>query len=178
MKYFTRDLIERCGSTDDAVAGAAEREWEAANSRYEEHLQSIEADFPEHIRAFSNLLLHDALVWSIARQGENLIMVLRKDIPPPTLVILRYTLTRDPMIDPQALSPEQRVEVMDFQFDELDLIRQGNRVTYSQCILFGNGWEMTLHFSDVQITQAELLYPFPEGMLIVPTSASRFSQSA
>jgi len=33
MKYFPRDLIERFGSSDDAVARQAEAEWEAANER-------------------------------------------------------------------------------------------------------------------------------------------------
>lgn len=177
MKFFTRDLIERCGSTDDAVARAAEQEWEAANERYEDHLRAIEPALPEHIREFHNLLLHDALVWSIARQGNKLILVLRKDIPPRNLVILTYTLTEDPVIDPQALPPEHRLKVMDFQYDEFDAIRRGDRVTYAQSILFGNGWEMTLRFSDVEVTQAEPLYPFP-GTMLVPAPTSILPQSA
>ena len=82
MKHFTRDLIERYGSRDDAVARSADAEWEAVLERYEEELRSIEPELPEHIRAFTRLLLHDAMVWSIARQGDKLIMVLRKDVPP------------------------------------------------------------------------------------------------
>jgi hypothetical protein len=177
MKYFTRDLLERCGSTDEAVASVAAREWEAANARYEEHLRSIEPRLPDHIRDFNNLLLHDALVWSIARQDDNLIMILRKDIPPRNLVILSYTLTREPEINPEALPPEQRLQVMDFQLDEFE-VQEGSGTVYSQSILFGNGWEMTLYFSDVRVIQAEPLYPFPETMLIVPSSSLNLPKSA
>lgn len=120
--------------------------------------------------AFNDLLLHDALVWSIAREGNKLIMVLRKDIPPRNLVILTYTLCEEPHINPDALSPEQRMRVMDFQYDEFDVVRHGDSLTFSQSIMFGNGWEMTLRFSDVEVTQAEPLYPFPRTMLLVPVS--------
>jgi hypothetical protein len=54
MKYFTPDLIERLGSTDEAVAGAAHEEWEGALQRYESYLQSIDAELPKHIRNLAN----------------------------------------------------------------------------------------------------------------------------
>jgi len=169
MKHFTRDLIERYGSRDDAVARSADAEWEAALERYEQELRSIEPELPEHIRAFTRLLLHDAMVWSIARQEDKLIMVLRKDVPPRNVVTLTYTLTEEPVIDREALSPEFRGQVMDFRYDEFELIREGSRRTYAQSILFGNGWEMALRFGDVQASLAEPVYPLP-GTVFVPVS--------
>src|SRR5207253_11271400 len=141
MKYFTPELIERLGSTDDAVAGAAHKEWENALQRYENYLKSIEAELPEHVREFSELLLHDAIVLSIVRRQEQLIMVLRKDIPPRDVLILTYFLTQEPVVDQNALAACCRGPVMDFQYDEFELISENDRTVYSQSILFGNGWE-------------------------------------
>jgi Protein of unknown function (DUF4085) len=160
MKYFTRDLIERFGAPDDAVARKAEAEWEAANERYEQHLRSIEPKLPQHIRAFNELLLHDAVVTSLARQGDKLIMVLLKDIPPRDLVTLTYTLAEEPTIQRQDAACEQRTKVMDFQYDEFDLI-EGGELVYYQSIVFGNGWEISIRFRDVQVALAEPLYPLP-----------------
>jgi hypothetical protein len=162
MKYFTRELMERYGSSDDAVADAAHEEWEAALERY---LASIERELPDHIREFNKLLLHDAIVWSIARQGNRLILVMRKDIPPRDVVILTYSLTEEPVIDDkEAGPPEQRGAVMDFQYDELELVREHGSKSYAQSIVFGNGWEMTPRFSDVQVALVEPIYPVSEAM--------------
>jgi hypothetical protein len=158
MKYFTRELQERFGSENDSVAAAADAEWEAVLERYDHYLQSIEGELPEHIREFNNLLLHDAIVWSIARQANKLIMVMQKNIPPQDVVILTYTLTEEPVIDKEALPPEHRGSIMDFQYDEFELIRDGERTTYAQSIIFGNGWEMSLRFRDVQVTLAVPVY--------------------
>ncbi len=177
MKVFTRDLIERFGSPDDTVAGAANDEWERVLERYQRYLQSIEAELPPHIRDFNHLLLHDAIVWSIARRGDRLIMVMKKDIPPRDVVILTYTLTEEPLIDRGALSPDHCGAIMDYLYDEFELIRQGDRNLYAQSIVFGNGWEMALRFSDVQVTLADPVYPLPDTMLI-PTPTSGAAKSA
>jgi hypothetical protein len=177
MRYFTRDLVRRLGSDDDAIATAAHREWEETNERYEAHLRAIEPELPPHVREFNDLLLHDAVVLSIAREGDRLIMVLHKDIPPRDTVILSYNLTEDPVIDPEALPPEARLQVMDFQYDEFDLVRTGAHPLYVQSIAFGNGWEMTLRFTDVRVTLAQALYPFP-GTRLIPTATSVLAQSA
>ena len=109
MKYFTRNLIVRYGSDDKTVFLAANEEWEKALDAYTRYLDSIAPQLPEHIRDFTQLLLHDAMVWSIARQGMHLIMVLHKDIPPRDLVILTYELTAEPIIDKEAVPVDQRM---------------------------------------------------------------------
>ncbi|HKI31515.1 MAG TPA: DUF4085 family protein [Gemmataceae bacterium] len=177
MNYFTRDLVRRLSSDDDSVVNAAHREWEEANERYERHLRTIEPELPPHVREFNDLLLHDAVVSNIAREGDKLIMVLQKDIPPRDTVILTYSLIEDPVIDPEALPAEDRLKVMDFQYDEFDLVRAGENKVYAQGIVFGNGWEMTLRFTDVRVTLAQALYPFP-GTMLVPTATSVLAQSA
>ena len=159
MKYFTRDLYQRCRSEDEAVLSAACEEWELANERYEQHLQAIEPRLPAHLREFTALLLHDARVQSIAQQGSRLIMVLHKDIPPRDLVILNYDLDAEPTVGPFVESPGDWSRPTDFQFDELDIVQEGERPLYSQAIVFGNGWLIQLRFRDVQMTQARPIYP-------------------
>jgi hypothetical protein len=176
MKIFTPDLIQRLGSADPAVARAAEDEWEAALSRYENYINSIESQLPDPIRAFNNLLLHDAIVWSIVRRDNQLIMVLRKDIPPQDVVLLTYDLTEEPFVDENALAANCRGPVMDFQYDEFELISETDRQVYCQRILFGNGWEMRLRFTNVQVSLASPVYPHRD-MVLVPV-ASAVAKSA
>ena len=177
MKYFTKDLIERYGSADDAVARVADAEWEAVLERYEAELQHVEPELPEHVRAFTRLLLHDAVVFSIARQHDKLIMVLRKDIPPRDMVTLTYTLVAEPMIRHDVLPVEHCGPQMEFLYDEFELARDGDHPTYAQSILFSNGWEMSLRFSDVQVSLAEPVYP-PPGTTLVTMSSPVAAQSA
>jgi Protein of unknown function (DUF4085) len=177
MKYLTRELMERYGSENDAVVAAADAEWEAVLERYERYLQSIDGDLPEHIRQFNQLLLHDAVVWSIARQGNTLILVMHKDIPPSDIVILTCTLTQEPAIDKEAFPSESRGSIMDFQYDEFELIRQDGRTSFAQSIVFGNGWQISLRFSDVQVTLAAPIYPLA-GTMLVPVSDAISAKSA
>ena len=81
------------------------------------------------------------------------------------------------MIDREALPPDHRGTVMDFQYDEFELVRQDGRTSFSQSIVFGNGWEMALRFSDVQVTLAEPIYPMA-GTTLVPVSQSVTAKSA
>lgn len=150
------------------MADAADAEWDRRLEVHEANLQRIHAEVPDPIREFNNLRLHDARVCSIARAGDQLIMVLHKDIPPRDLVILTYVLTEEPFIDPAALSPAHRSPVMDFLYDEFDLVRAGDDEHYTQSILFGNGWEVCLRFRDVRVTLAEPLYPTREITVPAP----------
>ncbi len=159
MKYFTRDLYQRCRSTDEAVLNAACEEWEQANEVYERHLAAIEPEFPPHLREFAELLLHDAKVQSIARQNNQLILVLHKDIPPRDLVILDYELDGEPVVEPFADAPADWSRPTTFDFDELDIEHDKEGKIYSQSIVFANGWLMRLRFRDVRTTVAQSVYP-------------------
>jgi hypothetical protein len=170
MKYFTRDLYRRCRSTDETVLNAACEEWEQANEAYERQLAAIEPEFPPHLREFAELLLHDAKVQSIARQGNQLILVLHKDIPPRDLVILNYELEGEPIVEPFAGAPADWSRPTTFDFDELDMERDEVGKIYGQSIVFGNGWLMRLRFRDVHVTVAQSMYPATVSSLL-PTFA-------
>lgn len=159
MKFFTRDLYRRCHSSDESIVSAASEEWEQANEAYERHLAVIDSELAPHMREFAELLLHDAKVQSIARQGNQLILVLHKDIPPRDLVILNYELEGEPVVEPFADAPADWNRPTTFQFDELDIVRERESKIYSQSIVFGNGWLMRLCFQDVRVIVAQSVYP-------------------
>lgn len=124
------------------------------------------------MREFTGLLLHDAHVHGIARQGNQLILILHKDIPPCDLAIVTYTLTEEPWIDYEALPAGERSPVMDYLYDEFNVLQDGPTTSYTENILFSNGWEIRLRFRDVQVTLGQPVYPLPDTMLVpVPTSA-------
>ena len=159
MRFFTRDLYRRCRSSDEAVLNAACEEWERANEAYERHLTVLASEFPPSLRQFAALLLHDAKVQSIARQGNRLILVLHKDIPPRDLVILCYDLEGEPVIEPFSDTPRDWTQPTTFDFDELDIVKDAKVTLYSQSIVFGNGWLMRLRFHDVGMSVARPIYP-------------------
>jgi hypothetical protein len=163
MKFFTRDLYRRCQSRDEAVLAPACDEWEQANERYEQHMQALESSLPTNLRDFTSLLLHDARVLSIGRERNRLHMVLHKDIPPRDLVMLDYELDGEPMVEPFTDSPGDWSKPTDFQFDEIDVVTEGNRPVYCQSIVFSNGWVMHLNFRDVQVTLAHPVFPAQAG---------------
>jgi hypothetical protein len=169
MKYFTPELIARLGSTDDDVADAADAEWDQVLERYEQHLQAFRGTLPEYVREFEDLLLHDAEVCCFARRGDQLFLVLHKDIPPRDIVLLTYTLTAEPLIDLEALPVMHPGPVMKFLYDEFDALCQGSHFVYTQSILFTNGWEVTLRFSDVRVILAQPVGPLIGTVPAVPS---------
>jgi hypothetical protein len=168
MKFFTRDLYRRCRSDDEAVLGAACADWEKANELSEQHVQALEARLPAHLRDFAGLVLHDARVQAVGRQGNRLLLVLHRDIPPRDLVLLDYELESDPVIEPFAVAPGDWSMPTDFQFDELDVEEEGGRPVYRQEIVFGNGWSLRLRFRDVHVTLAQPVVPAADGVTGMP----------
>jgi hypothetical protein len=159
MRYFTPELIARLNCSDPAEADAADAEWDRRQEEYEAELAHIEPTLPEHLRAFNELLLHDAGVLSLARQGEQLILVLHKDIPPRDLVIITYTLAGEPDFDMEALPVGMRSPMMNFDYDEFGV----EKGVYTQSMLFSNGWEVRLRFRDVRFVVAEPLFASNRG---------------
>jgi len=159
-------LYERRQSADDAVLDASEAEWEAALQGYEQHLQALSPALPARLGEFQKLLLHDALVQSIGRHGDQFLMVLRQDIPPRDLVILAYELEGEPVLEPFARNPRDWSRPTAFNFDEFDMLNEAGRTLYTQEIVFANGWLLRLRFRDLRLTRAAPVYPLEKGAAI------------
>ena len=72
-----------------------------------------------------------------------------------------YFLAGEPAINRNAPPAEHCGPRMEFMYDELDVIREGDQKVFQQSILFSNGWEMQLRFHDLQVLLAEPIYPAP-----------------
>jgi hypothetical protein len=71
MRFFKPELLARCRSSDDDVADAAAKEWDAAAAAYRARFQSIRAKLPLGVRRLvSSVSLHDArfLVVAIGKE--------------------------------------------------------------------------------------------------------------
>lgn len=157
MKFFTLELMERLASLDDAVADAADAEWEDAVTRHEEQLQAIRPHLPPSLcYLWDNFYLHDADVLSLGRQGQTFVIVLRLEVPPRELLILNYQLAEEPLINPEALPLEGRGSPVQWMYDELGLLPDQTEVS-THTILFSNGWEVQLRLRDVQVIAAQTL---------------------
>jgi hypothetical protein len=161
MKFFTPELYARLQDTDDSAAATADVEWAAAERQYEERLRELGPRLEPVLRQFEGLLLHDAIVRSVSRRGDQLVLVLDRDVPPRDQVTLVYTLAGEPFIDREAILPQFRSSLMQFEYDELDAEGRDGCAPYAHSILFANGWEIRVPFSAVKILFAEPLYPVP-----------------
>lgn len=166
MRFFTPDLLERFKSSDPAIAGAADAEWETAHERYAEKMRQLEPTLPPHLREFNELLLHDASLQTLARDGNRLLMVLKKDVPPRDVVVLTYDLLDEPLLVPFEKQPREWQKPTRFDFDEFAQVQEGDRAVYLQSIVFANGWELRFRFQDVRITTAAPLAPTSDGGVI------------
>jgi hypothetical protein len=170
MKFFTQDMYRRCRSADEDVVDAASAEWEQANEAYAAHLDRITPLLTPGAREMAGLLLHDASVRSMGRNGGRLLMALQKDIPPRDLVLLDYNLAGEPQVEAYGERPRPWEAPTDFQFDELDVAQEDGETMFTQSIVLGNGWLLRLRFRDVCVTVAHPL-AFP-GVPPVPAMAS------
>ena len=84
-----------------------------------------------------------------------------------------FDLVGEPTINPNALPRELRSKggVVEWQYDELELTL-GNPPTWSWSILLSNGWEVVLHFRDVQVQEAQALLPVPRNGHTVKVSSA------
>jgi hypothetical protein len=166
MKYFTPELIVAYGADDPATWKEAEARWDAVCKQYDEHLQSLRAEFPPGLRRIEDsYALHDAVIRGMGRREGAFFIMLQLDAPPQTLLTCTYALVSDPVIKPDVLPPEYRStgRQVDWQYDEVERADGHPPPTWRQSILLSNGWEICLHFRDVQVEELQSLLPAPPG---------------
>ncbi len=163
MNYFTPELIALGKSEDHSTLNEQERLWDEACDRYEGYLASVRTEMPAGLRhIFDSYYLHDARVQGMGWQGRSFVIVLQLDTPPHALLTLGYDLVEDARITHEALPLDGRSagSVVEWQYDEVERVA-GTPATWRQSILLSNGWEVTLHFRDVQVQEIQALLPAP-----------------
>ncbi len=174
MKYFTPERVVRYGSEDPATWDAGEAGWEEAGERYVAYLDTLRPDFPPGLRRIDDsYYLHDAVIRGMGRERHSFVIMLQLDTPPYSLLTFSYDLVDDPVIDREALPTDYRSTgaAVDWQYDEIERV-PGNPATWRQSILFSNGWEVGLHFRDVEVREAESLLPAPRTGHSMPTAVA------
>jgi hypothetical protein len=176
MNYFTPDLIARGQSSDSRVLDEVETLWDEQCDRYQAQLQSIEKELPPGLRRIvENYYLHDAKIHGIGRQHRSFFFVLQLDTPPQALLAFTYHLVEEPSIS-FVLNEAARSKggAVEWWYDEIDKVA-GEALTWRQSILLSNGWEVSLHFQDVQVEEMQAILPAPRNSAapipVLPQSA-------
>jgi hypothetical protein len=163
VKYFTPDLIARGQSDDGRVLDEVEALWDERCASYNAYIASIRNELNPGLRHIEdNYYLHDAIVRSMGYQGDRFVIVLQLDAPPRSLLTFTYHLVELPRIDPYVLPEAARSQgdIVEWQYDEIDKVH-GELPTWRQSILLSNGWEIVLHFRDVEVAEMQALLPVP-----------------
>src|SRR5215468_6787126 len=158
MKYFTpeRYVALQDHSSDEAM-NAADTVWEEAVDRYAAYLDTVRPHFPPGLRQIDeSYYLHDSIIRGMGKRGRSFVIILQLDTPPQSILTFTYDLVEDPVIIKDALPPEVcgTGSVVDWQYEEVEMV-PGTPPTWRQSVLLGNGWELSLHFRDVQVQEVE-----------------------
>jgi hypothetical protein len=163
MKFFTPDLIARGQSDDSGVLNEVETLWDERCQLYSEYVASIRDQLCSGLRHIEDsYYLHDAIVRSMGCREGLFVVVLQLDTPPYSLLTFNYELVESPRIDPNVLPESARSlsELVEWQYDEIEKV-PSEPPTWRQSILLSNGWEVVVHFRDVQVTQMQAILPAP-----------------
>jgi hypothetical protein len=175
MNFFTRERYLALQERGDEAMDAADAAWAEAVARYDAYLQSIRPEMPEAVRELvDGFHLHDARVLSMGRRGDTLVISLQLDVPPSELLTITYTLAGTPQLD-QGLFPWATPGAAPtWLYEEIELVREGERSHFVHSILFSNGWEVRLPFREVRVATAYPTFPAPrlsEPVAAAPQSA-------
>jgi hypothetical protein len=173
MKYFTPDRLSRYGADEPVVYQPATKEWDQVCQRYGSYIDSIKEQMTPGLRNIEeSYFLHDAKIRAMGKQGRSFVITVQLDNPPHSLVTFTFDLLDEPVINTAALPPELRStgHVVEWQYDELELL-SGEPPSWSWSILLSNGWEVKLHFRDVQVLELQAMIPPPRnGQVGAPAS--------
>jgi hypothetical protein len=178
MKFFTPDLLERFGSEDERIALAAHEEFERRSEAYLRHLHEIRENLPPRfLELQEQFYLHDARVMNLPLLSANpdvtlsvdsqrsglpigqppprgeegrlpsFGMALQLDTPPKEVLVLQYRSVIIEKLYHQSLA-DKECPGLEWQYDEVDLIRTSGKPDYLHSILFTRGIELILRFKD------------------------------
>lgn len=151
MKYFTVDLLRRFQSSDDQIADAADDEWERMGEEYRAWFKSIRSQLPAGMRELHRkYYLHDASVFPLKASRKEFVMRLKLDTPPHEELLLRYHLAKKPRFVFHSSVAEKGCPYLIWLYHEIEQVKHSGQFSHS--ILFNNGIELTLLFTDLELT--------------------------
>ncbi len=166
MKYFTPErYVALQDFSNDEAMNAADAVWEEASEQYAAYLDTVRAQFPAGLRQIDeSYYLHDSIVRGMGRRGPFFVMILQLDTPPQSILTITYDLVEDPIIVEDALPPALcgTGSIVGWQYNEIELV-SSDPSTWRESLLLGNGWEVSLHFRDVQVEEVEAVLPAPRN---------------
>jgi hypothetical protein len=174
MQFFTPELYRRYNSPDDAIALAADAEWETAIVQYRQYLSELDEKMPSEVMELSKLGLHDGEILQREEQHHPLavryfeggpsalrhwpfwyglaILAVRLD---EELVTLFYFLSDHVVVQPAAEDWPFSKEREHWLYDEVHW-RPGNLGNYAHLILLSSGIVLAIPFSSVSISRFSL----------------------
>jgi len=162
MNYFTRERYLALQERGDEAMDAADAAWAEAAERYDAYLPSIRPEMPEPVRELvDGFYLHDARLLSMGRRGDTFVISLQLDAPPNELLTITYGLAGAPEIKQDLFPWATSAAAPAWLYEEIELVRDGERQHFVHSILFSNGWEVRLPFRQVQVSTAYPTFPYP-----------------
>jgi hypothetical protein len=165
VKYFTPELIVMGQSQEDQVLDEQARRWEEAGDRYVAYLDSVRPHFPTGLRKIDeSYYLHDAIIQGMGRRGAFFVIILQLDTPPQSILTFTYDLVEPPIIVKDALPAEYcgLSSTVEWQYNEIEMVPV-QPPTWRESLLLSNGWELALHFCDIQVEEVQAVLPPPRG---------------
>lgn len=172
MNYFTRERYLALQERGDDAMDAADAAWDEAVECYEAYLQTIRPEMPESVRELlDGFALHDARVLSMGRRGDAFVISLQLDVPPNELLTITYTLAAAPEIKRELFPWVAAGARPAWLYEEIEMVREGERSYFVHSILFSNGWEARLPFREVHLATAYPTFPVPRApQAVAPAS--------
>ena len=178
MKNFTQELVARGQADDDSTLNEVEEIWDKACDSYFQGLEAVKDQMPPGLRQrVEKYYLHDSAIRGMGRDGNSFVIMLQLDAPPHSLITFTYDLLAEPVILEETLPPCSRSKGQQvlWLYDEIEKL-DGRQPGWGQSILMNNGWEVRLHFDDIQVKEVEALLPVPRnGVSTVGTSSVSMS---
>jgi hypothetical protein len=165
MLFFTPELYLRFNSPDDAIALAADEEWEQATARYGEYLAGFRGKLPSPVAKLSELCLHDGEI--LLRQEEQqpldkwcgvaTLAVKLSDEVETLFYLLWDYISEQPAPQDWPFSKKRE----HWLYDEVHR-QPGDRGRFTHVILLSSGVVLSIPFSTVMINSIRISPADPE----------------
>lgn len=154
MKYFTRELLARAASDNDAIADATDADWENRINQYRAEWQQLKNGPhrpPEGtLKIAEEINLHDAAIITIYGRDRYFTILVQRDFPGGGAVELTYRLAVRPVVHRHPQSAADGRHVL-WLYDEFEVASPGPPAVFKHSILLSHGIELEVSFTDLQV---------------------------